>query len=125
VSDWRTSRILGLTYGEATWLVAGVFLLAYELWAVATRDGDVLTRAWRANALRWIVLPIGSGILMGHLNGPSVPYFARWSPALFAVLVAAALGYGIWIRTPVPDAYRPALFGLGFVVGVICWSGRP
>jgi hypothetical protein len=125
VSDWRQNRILGLTYGEFTWLACGVVLLVYELWAVATRDGDVLTRAWRANAMRWIVLPVGLGILSGHLNGPSLPYFARWSPAIFAAVLAAALTYGIFIRTPLPDVYRMPLFLFGFVVGVLTWSGRP
>lgn len=125
MSNWRENRILGLTYGEFTWLAVGFVLLAYELWAVFTRDGDVLTRAWRAHAMRWIVLPVGSGILMGHLNGPSLPYFARWSPAIFAVTTAAALAYGIWVRTPLPESYRAPLFALGFVVGVLSWSGRP
>jgi hypothetical protein len=124
VSDWRTNRILGLTYGEFTWLAVGLVLLVYELWAVFTRDGDVLTRAWRAHAMRWIVLPVGSGILMGHLNGPSLPYFAKWSPAIFALTLAAALAFGLAGRS-MPEAYRAPLFALGFVVGVLTWSGRP
>ena len=122
---WREHRILGLTPGEFTWIVTGVLLFAYEMWAVSSDDADVLTRAWRAHALRWIVVPIGSGILMGHLNGPSLPYFARWSPAVFAVTLALALAYGLLVRTPMPEAYRAPLFALGFVVGVLCWSGRP
>ncbi len=125
MSDWLKNRILGLTYGEFTWLACGLALLAYELWAVFTRDGDVLTRAWRAHALRWIVIPLGSGVLMGHLNGPSLSYFASWSPVIFVVLLAAALAFGIFVHTPLADAYRAPIFGLGFVVGVLCWSGRP
>lgn len=122
---WRDHRIWGLTPGDFAWILAGTLLLAYELWAVASNDVDVLTRSWRAHALRWIVVPIGSGILMGHLNGPSLPYFARWSPAIFAATLAAALAYGLFVRTPLPEAYRTPLFGLGFVVGVLTWSGRP
>ncbi len=109
MSDWLKNRIL----------------LAYELWAVFTRDGDVLTRAWRAHAMRWIVVPVGSGILMGHLNGPSLEYFAWWSPIVFIALVVAALAYGLFVQTPMPEPYRAPLFALGFAVGILCWSGRP
>ncbi len=120
---WR--RIVGLTYGEFAWLTVGIALLAYELWAVFTRDGDVLTRAWRANALRWIVLPLGSGVLMGHLNGPSLPYLSRWQVLGFIALLAWGLYHGAFVRTPVVDDARFPLFLLGVVVGVVTWSGRP
>jgi hypothetical protein len=123
VTAWK--RIVGLTYGEFTWLAAGIALLAYELWAVFTQDGDVLTRAWRANSLRWIAVPLGSGILMGHLNGPALPYFSRWAPALFVVALVAAIAYGLFVRAPVPEGTRFPLFLLGLAVGILSWSGRP
>lgn len=122
----RLRRVVwNLTPGELTWIACGLVLLAYEIWAVFSPNGDVLTRAWRAHSLRWIVVPVGSGFLMGHLNGPSLPYLSRWAPALGFGSVALALVYGLVSRQPLPDAYRAPLFGLGFVLGVITWSGRP
>ena len=83
------------------------------------------TRAWRAHALRWIVIPYGAGVLMGHLNGPSLPYFARWSPGIFVATTAAALAFGVFSRTPLNVEYRLPIFLLGMAVGILTWSGRP
>jgi hypothetical protein len=124
----RWSRILGLTPGEFSWLVCGVALLAYELVAAANgRDGlDVLTRAWRANALRWTIWPVSLGILAGHLNGPVFAGFAgRYSPLLFIAVMAGALARDLFIRTPLPVEARLPLFLVGLVVGVVSWVGRP
>lgn len=123
---WRENRVLGLTYGELTWFVVGLLiLLPYEIWAALTGDGDVLTRAWRANALRWIMLPFGSGILMGHLNGPALPYWWRFSWTIWAALFALSVVWGLAVRTPVHEEYRFPLFILGVAVGAITWAGRP
>ena len=117
---WK--RILGLTYGECVWLLAGVVLLAYELWAVFTRGGDVLTRAMRANEPRWLAIPFGLGGLMGHLTGPRWPAFPyAWAipfAILFALLVRDALGGAVSadLRTP--------LFLVGYIAGVF-WVGAP
>src|SRR5574340_554609 len=117
--------ILNLTPGQLTWIIVGILLLAYEIWAVFSPHGDVLTDAWRGNAMRWIVIPIGSGFLMGHLNGPSLPYLSKWAPAFGFGSLLIALVYSFVVRTPLPVAYRAPLFGLGFMLGVITWSGRP
>lgn len=118
---WR--RVLGLTYGELTWIAAGLYLLAYELWAVATRGGDVLTRALRANAPRWTLWPIGIGILMGHLFGPrwAAPAGAPW---VFVVVLAAALARDLLVRTPVPAVAVPWLFLAAVALGAATWPGR-
>ena len=122
---WR--RIWGLTYGEAAWLLAGALLLTYELWALATRDGDVLTRAYRANSLRWWVWPFGWGVLTGHLHGPPFPgAFGRWSPVLFAGLLALVLARDLHSKAPSDTVAGPlGLLVLGFVVGAMSWVGRP
>lgn len=121
---WR--RIWGLTYGEAAWLAAAVCLLAYELWVVLLRpEGyDVLTRAYRANAPRWSVLPVALGVLMGHLHGP-VLEAPRWAPAIFVVLVAGALARDLWAQDSLPPVGMMGLFLVSFMVGASCWVGRP
>lgn len=116
-------RILGLTYGEFMWMLVGVMLLVYELWAVATRGGDVLTRALRANAPRWTAVPVGLGILMGHLTGP------RWSPPPLVWIVpftvlAIALCRDLLVGTRVAYYVVTALFLAGYVLGNL-WAGRP
>lgn len=128
---WK--RIWGLTPGEATWIGAGILLLAYELWAVAYRGGhDVLTRAWRANMWRWWTWPVMAGILMGHLHGKvwQGAIGNRWSPAIFIALMVASVYRDLFVRTPLPEDFlggwgMVALFQIGFVVGVISWVGRP
>jgi hypothetical protein len=125
VKERLTRVVLNLTPGQLTWLSVGAVLLAYEVWAVFSPAGDVLTRAWRADALRWIIIPVGSGFLMGHLNGPSLPYLSKWTPALGFGTLGLALAYGLLTRTPLPDVYRAPLFLFGFALGVLTWSGRP
>lgn len=123
----RWSRVLwNLTPGEFVWIACGLLLLGYELFAAAKpSDGvDVLTRAWRAHSLRWIVLPFGSGVLFGHLCGPAITYWSRWSPAVFAALLAGALAFGL-LHYEAPSWARLPLFLFGVLVGVLCWPGRP
>lgn len=119
----RWPRILGLTPGELTWLAVGVALLAYELWAVATRGGDVLTRAMRAGIPRWTAIPVGWGILTSHLFGPV------WDPFPYAwVLPFAVLGGFVardaFIGGRVDPVAMLPLALLGLAVGVF-WVGRP
>lgn len=121
---WK--RIAGLTYGEAAGLLAIAGLLLYELIVVTFRpEGwDVLTRAWRANAARWTVLPVAVGVLMGHLNGPvlAVP---RWAPVIFIAVVAAALARDLIIVDPVPSIAVFGIFLLSVAIGAASWVGYP
>jgi len=119
----RWPRILGLTPGELTWLVAGILLLGYELWAIATRDGDVLTRAMRANLPRWSVIVIGLGVLFGHLTGNTWPAPRGIWAAPFVVL-AVALGRDAFIGGQIPQSAVMPLFFLGYGLGTL-WVGRP
>jgi hypothetical protein len=116
-------KILGLTPGELTWFVVGVALLAYELWAVATRGGDVLTRAMRANTPRWTAIPVGLGGLMGHLTGPklALPPYAWVLPFL---LLAAALTRDALVGGRIPENLVTYLFLIGYATGVF-WVGSP
>lgn len=121
--DWRTHRIFNLTYGEFTWLTVGLLLLAYELWAVITRGGDVLTRAMRANTPRWTAIPVGLGGLMGHLTGPKWDF---WSYAwvLPFVVLGVALARDAFVGGEIPAHFVPLLFLVGYVVGIF-WVGSP
>ena len=123
IGTWRDHRIFGLTYGEATWLAIGVVALAYELWAVATRDGDVLTRAMRANLPRWSSIVVGLGVLFGHLTGNTWPAPRGIWAAPFAVL-ALALARDAFIGGRIPVAAVMPLFFLGYGLGCL-WVGRP
>lgn len=130
MSDWRQNRILGLTYGEFTWLAAGLALLIYEVWAVITRDGDVLTRAYRAHTSRWMFLPLGFGVLAGHLHGPTIRnvgagLLGHWSPAILIVLGVAVLARDFLIGSRFPVVWVFPLFVLGVALGVTQWIGRP
>jgi len=126
MNDWRAHRIIGLTLGEFTWLLTGVLLLAYELWAVAFREGDVLTRAYRANCPRWMLWPVGVGVLMGHLHGPTWGgIIGRWSPILFILVGVAVLARDLFIGDRYPAAWVPVLFAAGVVLGAVSWVGRP
>jgi len=120
----RWPRILGLTPGELTWLVVGILLLGYELWAIATRDGDVLTRAMRANTSRWLVWPVGIGILMGHLFGPTMPA-PRWLPIVWGVALAAVVARDLIVRTPIPTIATFGIFLVSVMLGATTWIGRP
>jgi hypothetical protein len=120
--------VLGLRPQEFAWLAAGAALLAFELIVIGfhPRGADVLTQAWRANALRWIIIPLGSGVLLGHLNGPSFNVIpGRWAPAVFIVVCALALAHGLFIRTPAPEAARMPMFLVGFIIGAVSWRGSP
>jgi hypothetical protein len=130
VSSWRDHRILGLTRGEATWLIIGIAALAYEMWAVATREGDVLTRAYRANCPRWAFWPVGIGVLMGHLHGPAIPGIGsgaggRWSLAALIVVGVGILARDLFLRTRYPAEWVLPLFVLGVILGASIWVGRP
>ncbi len=118
---WR--RVLGLTYGELTWLAVGLALLAYELWAVWTEGGDVLTRAMRANTPRWTAVPVGLGGLMGHLTGPK---WGMWEYAwtLPFALLGASLARDLLVGGRVPETFVPLLFVVGYVLGTF-WVGSP
>ena len=120
----RWPRLLGLTYGELVWLSVALVLLTYELWAVATRGGDVLTRAMRANAPRWTLWPVGIGIICGHLFGPkfSAP---SWAPWLFIAVAVAALARDLFIRDPVPPIALFGIFLLAVAHGAVSWVGAP
>jgi hypothetical protein len=121
---WR--RIWGLTYGEAAWLIGGALLLTYELWALATRDGDLLTRAYRDNMRRWWVWPFGWGVLTGHLHGPPIAAsVGKWSPAFFVAALVAVLARDLHSKVPSDTVAGPAgLLMIGFVVGAVSWAGR-
>lgn len=116
-------RILGLTPGELTWLVVAVALLSYELWAVATRGGDVLTRAMRANLTRWTAIPVGWGILTAHLFGPVWAAFPYAWVIPFAVL-GGFVARDVLIGGRVDVIAMMPLALLGLVLGVF-WVGRP
>lgn len=118
---WR--RVLGLTYGELAWLAIGSAALAYELWAVATRGGDVLTRAMRANTPRWTAIPVGLGILMGHLTGPRWGVWPYGWTLPFAVLLATA-ARDFLDGGRVTESFATFLFVLGYALGTL-WEGRP
>jgi hypothetical protein len=121
-----TRVVLNLTPGELVWLAVGVLLLGYEVFAIISPEADVLTRAWRAHSLRWIVIPFGAGFLVGgHLCGPSLPYFAKWTPVIGFSLVGAALAWGAIVHDPLPDWARFPLFLAGVAAGILTWSGRP
>lgn len=123
MSDWRMNRIFGLTYGEAAWILVGALALGYELWAVATRDGDVLTRAMRANLPRWTSVVVGLGVLMGHLTGNTWPA-PRGIWAVPFVALALALARDAFIGGHVPVAALMPLFFVGYGLGTL-WVGRP
>lgn len=118
-------RFLGMTPGEWTWLLAGVALLAYELYAAAIPDDgvDVLTRAMRNGLPRWTAVAVGLGVLMGHLTG------YRWSapPYVWAVpflAIATALGRDVFIGGHVAAWMVSALFLAGYALGWL-WVGSP
>lgn len=119
---WR--KIIGLTPGELAWLVIGLGALAYELWAVATRGGDVLTRALRANETQWSAIPVGLGLLMGHLTGPrwtSWPY--AWTLP-FVVFGASLVRDFATHNERIPENFITLLFLAGYLLGIL-WEGRP
>ncbi len=116
VRTW--DRFLGLTPGEWTWLLAGVALLSYELYAAAIPDDgvDVLTRAMRNGLPRWTAITVGMAVLMGHLTGH------RWSapPYIWVVpfvALAAALARDIFIGGHVAAWVTPVLFVGSYFLG--------
>lgn len=131
MSTWRDHRILGQTPGTFTLLVAGVGLLAYEVYAVFSNGhADVITRAWRAHTSRWMFLPVGMGVLMGHLNGPTITgvgsgLAGRWSPVALIVLGVVVLARDFFIGTRFPAHWVFPLFILGLFLGLALWVGRP
>lgn len=122
--SWK--RWLGLTYGEAFWLGAAAALLVYELVVVLLRpEGlDVLTRAYRASAPRWTVWPVGVGILMGHLHGPTISP-PRWTVAIFILLAGAALGRDLVVKEPISPMAIFGIFLVSVAIGASTWAGRP
>lgn len=119
----RWPRLLGMTPGEWCWLSVGVVLLAYELWAVATRGGDVLTRAMRNGLPRWTAVAFGWGVLTGHLFGPVWPAFRFAWVIPFAVL-GLLLARDVFVGGRVPADAVLALLIAGVIAGTL-WVGRP
>ncbi len=118
-------KAFGLSTGEWIWLGTGIALLAYEFVAVFG-PGDVLTRAYRANTTRWTSIPVGVGILMGHLHGTVYGGFAgKWSPILFILVEALALARDVFIGTRVEPEMILPLFVAGLGVGLLAWIGSP
>lgn len=116
-------RFLNMTPGEWTWLLCGAVLLAYELWAVATRGGDVLTRAMRNGLPRWTSISFGWGMLAGHLFGPVWPAFRFAWLIPFAVL-GVLLARDAFVGGRVPSDAVFAIFVAGIIAGTL-WVGRP
>jgi hypothetical protein len=112
-----------MTPGEWTWLLAGFSLLSYELWAVFTRNGDVLTRAMRNGLPRWTAVALGLGLLMGHLTGPKWPAWPYAWVIPFALL-ALALARDTFLGGRVDAGLIPILFLAGYAVGTF-WVGAP
>ena len=132
MSTWRDHRILGLTPGEFVWLIpVALVALVYEvLAALQIIEGDVLTRAYRANTSRWMIWPVGVGVLMGHLNGPAWTGAGTGIAGRSGIVALIALGLGILYRDLVirgryPQAWVPWLFAAGVVLGALLWVGRP
>lgn len=118
-------RFLGMTPGEWTWLLAGVALLAYEIYAAAIPDDgvDVLTRAMRNGLPRWTSIVVGLGVLMGHLTG------YRWAAPRYAWIVPfAAIGMALardaFIGGHVAAWMVPTLFVGSYWLGWL-WVGSP
>jgi hypothetical protein len=119
----RWPKVLGMTYGEWMWLLCGLALLAYEVWAALTKGGDVLTRAMRAGLPRWTSVNFGIGLLMGHLMGPVWPAF-RFAWVIPFVILAGCLARDLLVGGRVTSDATTPLFLVGFIAGIF-WVGRP
>jgi hypothetical protein len=62
--------------GKLAWLIAALFLLVYEAWALAT-GGETLSHAMYAMTQAWGLLPFLLGVVVGGL---AVHFWWRWDP---------------------------------------------
>ncbi len=131
MTTWRDHRIMGLSPGEFVWLVPiALVALVYEvLAATQVIEADVLTRAYRANASRWMFWPLGWGVLMGHLQGPTFPvgtgFAGRWGIVALVAIGCAVLYRDFAIGGRYPSEWVFPLFLFGVIFGAALWVGRP
>jgi hypothetical protein len=115
------TRLFGMTYTQAAWVLCGLGLLVVEVVALLRGDPP-LTDAMRRGAARWMLWPALFGTLSGHFFGSAGG--PRWGPWLLVALGLAVVARDVVLRDRVPSAPHLEVFLVFVGLGAWLWGAR-